>query len=160
MILQLFHYNDVFFQYENRQFPFNLGMISSTSKPDVLPVENFYAVIDISQLLNDSNIGSTSLGRRKRSVSTDWSLLGNTVTITRFTVPQETLCWASVTTEFGRMTMDFRYGELVSLDEYVFVRNISTSGENVFVLYGQEVANVTFHCSCIQPGFQCGGKVD
>ena len=135
-----------------------MGMVSAASKPDVISVDEFYVAMDISEVLNNPNTGSTSSGRRKRSVGPDYSMVGNRVALTRFTVSQETLCHASLTTESGRVTMNFRYGELVSWDKHAFVRNISTSGENVFVLYKQEVANVTFHCSCIQLAFHCGGK--
>ena len=158
MAFQIFHYNDVIYQYQNRKFSFNLGMISATSKPDVISTNEFYVAMDISQFLNDPNARSTSSGRRKMSADLDYSLLGNRVAITRFTVPQKSICLASLTTESGRITMNFRYGELVSWDNHAFVRNISTSWENVFVQYKQAVSNVTLVCSCIQPEFYCGGK--
>ena len=135
-----------------------MGMVSAASKPDVISINEFYVTMDISKVLNNPNTGSTSSGRRKRSVGPDYSMVGNRVALTRFTVPQETLCHASLTTESGRISMDFRYGQLVSWDRHAFVRNISTFGENVFVLYKQEVANLTFRCSCIQLPFHCGGK--
>ena len=158
MILQIFLYKDVFYNYNNRQFPFYLGMISSTSKPNEISVEEFYVFIDISRFLNDPVFTAASSGRRKRSAHLDKSLFENRVSLTRFTVSPKTLCWASLTTELGRITMNFRYGELVSRNENVFLKNISTSGDNIFVLYEQTVANVTFHCSCIIRDLRCGGK--
>ena len=135
-----------------------MGMISATSKPDVISVDEFYVAMDISEHLSDPNIESTTSGRRRNSPNIDNSFVGNGVALTRFMVSQESLCHASLTTESGRITLDFRYGELVSLDEHDFVRNISISGENVFVQYKQEVTNLTFRCSCIQIEFHCGGK--
>ena len=153
----MFNYDAPLAQYGNGQFPMNLGMISSTAGSDDFRNVWFDTYVDIAKYLENPELLNTSnentRKRRKRSTANV-----NKAAITRFTVPQQTQCYVSITTEFGTITMDLVYGKLVSWNHHTSANNISQSTDNVFVVYRESVNMVTFRCSCKETDYACGGE--
>ena len=152
----MFYYGDVFYQYPNKVHTFNLGMLSSTALfEECRYTLEFDVSIDISPHLSQANLmyasyeNLTIYHNRKPY---------DKVVVTYFNVSQSSLCWVSITTELGRITMNFRYGKLQSWNNHSSVKDIESSLDiHVFVTYNVSVSNVTLLCTCLDPGDICGG---
>ena len=154
---QMFYYGDVFYQYPNKVHTFNLGMISSTAIFEGCQYTlEFDVSIDIYPHLSQANMMYASYANLTIYHNTMGRKPYDKVVVTYFNVSQSSLCWLSITTELGRITMNFRYGTLQSWNNHSSVKDIESSSDiHVFVTYNVSVSNVTF--LCLDPGNVCGG---